>query len=57
MQEVLVESAEQGVAQAQEKAIEFVRRQAEKAQLLALNMENAMKRLEEGENVTSVQRA
>ena len=40
--------------QAQEKAMEFVRRQAEKAKLLAANMENALKWLEEGEDVTSV---
>ena len=54
LQKVLVERAEQGVAQAQEKAMEFVRRQAEKAKALAANMENAMKWLEEGEDVTSV---
>ncbi len=54
LQKVLVERAEQGVAQAQEKAMEFVRRQAEKAQRLALNMENAIKWLQEGEDVTSV---
>ena len=54
LQKVLVERAEQGVAQAQEKAMEFVRRQAEKAKALAANMENAMKWLEEGEDVTTV---
>lgn len=40
--------------EAQEKAMVFVRRQAEKARLLAANMENALKWLEEGEDVTSV---
>ena len=54
LQKVLVERAEQGVAQAQEKAAEFVRRQVEKAQRLALHMENAMKWLEEGEDVATV---
>lgn len=54
VQKVLVERAEQGVAQAQEKAMEFVRRQAVKAQALAANMENALKWLEEGEDVATV---
>lgn len=40
--------------EAQEKAMAFVRRQAEKAKALAANMENALKWLEEGEDVTSV---
>ncbi len=54
LEKVLVERAEQGVAQAQEKAIEFIRRQAEKARSLASNMEYAMKWLEEGEDLTTV---
>ncbi|HQE50146.1 MAG TPA: hypothetical protein PKV93_12460 [Fervidobacterium sp.] len=54
LQKVLVERAEQGVAQAQEKAMEFVRRQATKAKALAANLENALKWLEDGEDVTTV---
>ncbi|HQE50073.1 MAG TPA: hypothetical protein PKV93_12085 [Fervidobacterium sp.] len=54
LQKVLVERAEQGVAQAQEKAMEFVRRQATKARALAANLENALKWLEDGENMVSV---
>ena len=52
--QVLQKELVERVAQAQEKAIEFARRPAEKAQRLALNMENAIKWLEEGEDVTSV---
>ena len=54
LQKVLAKSAEQGVAQAQEKAMEFVRRQAAKAKALAANMENALKWLEDGENMVTV---
>ena len=54
LQKVLVERAEQGVAQAQEKAGEFVRRQATKARALAANMENALKWLEDGEDIATV---
>ena len=54
LQKVLAKSAEQGVAQAQEKAMEFVRRQVAKAKALAANMENALKWLEDGENMVTV---
>jgi hypothetical protein len=52
--QVLQKESVERVAQAREKAVDFARRQAEKAQLLALHIENAIKWLEEGEDVATV---